>query len=561
MRPFKQPAHLPTVTFVAPMKINSTVFALLLAILPAAFAANPADLYTRVGTDPTPAELIANGTIVFGETFSTRTVLGSDIVVNHALLDQQTGVLGPFSSISGVHIPVSGRRTDYANITRWYQQDGNVQIFRLFQGENNYRYDIPADAPPSRVEAISPTLTVAAGTYRVWEGTYTIIDPLGGNIFQLFHAGSDLWSFHIDMSSSGDFTFLRRNSVLGLPDQITIAENMVGKSIAFKVRANGYNYEVFKKIPLVDADWILVTIGQYQQSPTNQVIFRWGIYPGSQPGTTSNDGLLFVSGARTSVSTDPPVPPPATYYWDNNGTNAGFGTAAGMWAAPTAGNATRGWSTNETGTTEPVSVTTTMFDTVNFGSNATGLATGTISVSGTVVSGNMAFAAGTGAITFDGGTITMPAETTITLAGSAVRTINSVIGGATDGFTVAGTGTLVLNGLNTFSGPMVIGNNVNNITVSINSIADYGVGAPASSLGAPTSAANGLIQLGSGSRSGILEFINASAAASTTRQVQIGSDSNGSGTANIFNNDADAAHTLTFSSPAFSAWFRITSDS
>lgn len=142
------------------MKISSAAFALFIAILPAALAANPEDLYTRVGTDPTPAELLANGTIVPGETSSTRTVLGSQIIVNHALLEQQTGVLGAFSSLSGVHIPTGGGRNDYANITRWYQNDGNTQIFRLFQGENNYRYPILAEAPPSRVEAISHTLTV-----------------------------------------------------------------------------------------------------------------------------------------------------------------------------------------------------------------------------------------------------------------------------------------------------------------------------------------------------------------------------------------------------------------
>jgi autotransporter-associated beta strand protein len=533
------------------LKTISTALAFLFAILPAAFAANPADLYTQVGTDPTPAELIANGTIVWGESFGDNTVLGSDIVVNHALLEQQTGVLGAVSSLSGVHIPTSGRRTDYADITRWYQRDGNVQIFRLFQGENNYRYDIPAEAPPSRVEAISPTLTVTPGTWQVWEGTYTIIDPLGANVFQLFHEGSDLWSFHIDMSGSGDIEFLRRNSIAGLPDRITIAENMVGKSLAIKVRADGFNYEVYKKIPLVDPDWVLVTIGSYQASPTGKVIFRWGMYPGSQPGVTSNDGLLFVSAATRSVSTDPAVPPPVTYYWDNNGAAAGFGTASGTWSAPTAGSAAQGWSTDGTGGTEPVNVTTVMFDTVNFGNGSTALAAGNITVSGTVVCGNMNFASGAGAITLTGGTIMMPAETTITLAGSAVRTINSVIGGASDGFTVAGTGTLALNGLNTFNGPLVIGSGVNDITVRINSIGDYGVSAPPSSLGAPTSMAKGLIQIGSGSQPGILEFFNASAAASTNRQVQIGSETNGSGRATILNNDPDAADTLTFSNATF----------
>lgn len=84
----------------------------------------------------------------------------------------------------------------------------------------------------------------------MWEGTYTIIDPLGGHIFQLFHSGSDLWSFHLDMNAAGDIYFIRSSSIAGLPDRITIAENLVGKSLAIRVRANGYNYEVYKKFRL-----------------------------------------------------------------------------------------------------------------------------------------------------------------------------------------------------------------------------------------------------------------------------------------------------------------------
>lgn len=442
------------------MKIHVVISALYFLILPAAFAANPEDLYTSTGTDPSPAELLANGSIVWGESFSTRTVVGSRVDVNNALLEQQTGVLGAFSSISGVHIPTSGRRTDYADITRWYQTDGNTQIFRLFRGENNYRYDIPAEAPPSRVESVSPTLAVASGTWRVWEGTYTIIDPFGSTMFQLFHEGSDLWSFHLGMSASGNISFNRRNSIAGLPDNITIAENMVGESLAIRVRANGFNYEVFKKIPLVDADWVLVTIGSYQQSPTNKVIFRWGMYPGSQPGTNSNDGLLFVSGARTSVSTDPgepPPPPPATYYRDHNGADAGFGTAGGTWATPTPGDATQGWSAAATGATLPGAVTTTTADPVNFGTGTTGLGEGAIMVSGMVNSANMTFASGSGAITLDGGTINLSSSPTISVANT--HTIHSMLGGATGTLTVVNSGTLSLYGANTFTAQLVIGNN------------------------------------------------------------------------------------------------------
>jgi autotransporter-associated beta strand protein len=534
-------------------------------LLALSFGADPEDLYDQIGTDLTPAQLLANGSIVWGEDFSTRTVRGSTINVNNALLQSQTGVLGAFSSLSGVHIPVSGRRTDYADITRWYQADGNTHIFRLFQGENNYRYAIPAEGPPSRVEAVSPNLTVAPGTWRVWEGTYTIIKPLSSNIFQLFHDGSDLWSFHLRMSSAGHISFNRRRDEPGLPSDITLATNMAGKSISVRIRANGFNYEVYRKIPLVDPNWQLVTIGSYQQSPSNQVIFRCGMYPGSQVGSTPNGGILFISGAQFSISTEPPAPPPpppVTYYRDQNGTAAGFGTAGGTWAAPTPGSSTECWSDNASGASLPGAVSTTYVDPVNFGTGSAGggLGSGTITVSGTVSCADMTFGSQSGNITFTGGTIFHDGDRRITVAGTGrTHTIHSVLSGLGDRV-IGGGSTLALFGDNAFEGPLIIGDNTSNsLRLVFDSVTDTGAGP--SALGAPVSAGSGVIQIGSGSYGSTLELANATAAQSTDRQVRIGSSSNGSGNSTILNNNVNAAHSLTFSNPVFNVATVVTSSS
>ena len=52
----------------------------------------------------------------------------------------------------------------------------------------------------------------------------------------------------------------------------------------------------------------------------------------------------------------------ANYYWDNNGSTVGFGTAGGTWAAPTTNNSTQGWSTAVAGNVT-LSGTTTIIGT------------------------------------------------------------------------------------------------------------------------------------------------------------------------------------------------------
>ena len=259
-------------------------------------------LYTQVGTDPSFANLVEHGNIKPGVSFSKDPVLGSHIQVNKAQLEKQAGPFGAIPQDIGLHTEVCGdsiRRKDFPKWTRWYQEDGNVQIFRLFKGDQNVRGGLGAEGKAGRIEAYTPSLKVAPGTWREWEGTYTIVKPVGGCIFQLMHAGGSLWPMHIDMTSAGEIHFLRRHAGADPERTISIATNMVGQSISLKVRANGEDYEVYQKAPLDSGPWKLVTKGTGPKAQDNKIQFRWGIYCGSKKGSSvANDGLLFVTGVK-----------------------------------------------------------------------------------------------------------------------------------------------------------------------------------------------------------------------------------------------------------------------
>lgn len=142
-----------------------------------------------------------------------------------------------------------------------------------------------------------------------------------------------------------------------------------------------------------------------------------------------------------------------TYYWDQNGTTTGFGTATGTWTDPTVSR----WSTSSAGTGTPgASITTTTGDALNFGTDATGggLATGTITVTGTVNAASLRFGSQTtGAVTLSGGTINLGSATSIHVGAgtSTVHTIASNITGAGTSLTKTGN-TLQLSGSNSFTG-------------------------------------------------------------------------------------------------------------
>lgn len=168
-------------------------------------------------------------------------------------------------------------REDFKKWSRWYQEDGSTQVFRLFKDEVNMRNTRENAA---RIEAFG-NLHWQRGVWHEWSGTYTIIKPHGAAIFQAKNNIND-WSVQINMNSNGDVILNHRRA-----EDKVIARNMVGKPFQIRVRDNGQEYEVF-------LDGRKMGEGNYAR-PEGTTGFRWGMYLGHSK--VDHDAMIFVSGA------------------------------------------------------------------------------------------------------------------------------------------------------------------------------------------------------------------------------------------------------------------------
>jgi hypothetical protein len=128
-------------------------------------------LYTREGEDVSFAAILESGCIQPGNRFSNGPVLGSRIVVNHELLEKMIGKTGPIPKDIRIHTQGAGSidRGNFNKWTRWYQEDGSTQVFRLFREEQNVRDGAGEKGSAGRVEAFTPLPSAEPGTWREWE--------------------------------------------------------------------------------------------------------------------------------------------------------------------------------------------------------------------------------------------------------------------------------------------------------------------------------------------------------------------------------------------------------
>ena len=226
------------------------------------------------------------------------------------------------------------------------------------------------------------------------------------------------------------------------------------------------------------------------------------------PSPRVRHSLLAAFASLAAVS----VAQAATYYWDADGATPGFtASPTGTWGTSTF------WSTDSTGSTAGANTTITSADDVNFGSATSGVvaASSTVTISGTQNVRSITLGAGnTGganSLTLSGGTsLTLGSGSTITNNSAQTLTINSLLAG-TNGFTKAGTGSLILsNSFSSLTGAVTVAAGTlqynaalsNTSSLAINSGANVVVASSAANLiGGTISWGGGLMQYNSTSGS------------------------------------------------------------
>lgn len=251
----------------------------MLACAALAHSALAEPLYTQLGTDKPFEEVLAGGNLPKGRN-SKQGVTGSKIQVDHKLVELTPEAKRPIPRDIKIHtlgnsvIP----RPDFDKWSRWYQEDGSTQVFRLFKNETNVRNNRELAA---RVEAFASTHWTK-GAWHEWSGVYTIVKPHGAAIFQAKNNVND-WSVQLNMNDNGDVILNHRRG----KDEV-IANNMVGKPFLIRVRDNGHDYEVYLNGKQVGA-------GSYAR-PEGKTGFRWGMYLGAHE--VKHEAMIFVSGAK-----------------------------------------------------------------------------------------------------------------------------------------------------------------------------------------------------------------------------------------------------------------------
>lgn len=241
-------------------------------------------------------EAVEDGTI------DTR---GTRINVNNSDVERtSTGTRSPMSNSElRWHNPFS---TGFENPTssRWYQKDGNTQVFRVFPGDENFA---TSRQGAGRSEAFAPDdgIRFSDNKTMTFSARYRVHAHNGSKDVKIYQskataeAGLDpAWGVALWVEADGDVVIVKRRQRKSDWVKIDTGKD-VGDSFNFRVTDDGLNYKVFvDNVKLADDSWDRGNL---------KSVSRWGAYvqggeDGVLDGLVSDAQIIFVSGARVTVN-------------------------------------------------------------------------------------------------------------------------------------------------------------------------------------------------------------------------------------------------------------------
>ncbi|GAB3661494.1 hypothetical protein GCM10028791_36050 [Echinicola sediminis] len=196
------------------------------------------------------------------------------------------------------HNPLNSQVTDPSESTRWYQKDGNTQVFRVFPGDQNWQ---STRVGAGRSEAYAPDLGIRRDENRVmtFSARYHVAGHNGSKDVKIFQSKATAegefdpaWGVALHVTAAGDIDIIKRGITWGQNERISTGKS-VGESFNLRVTDDGYNYKVF-------IDDVEMAAGSWDRGNLKSVC-RWGGYVqggggGVLTGSVNNPQVIFISG-------------------------------------------------------------------------------------------------------------------------------------------------------------------------------------------------------------------------------------------------------------------------
>ena len=193
-----------------------------------------------------------------------------------------------------IHVCCNSSSSSFTGFTRWYQQDGNTEVFRLFVNDENTS-STRANAARCESFTLDRWMLPDNVTYE-WTGHYTIARRQQGYaIFQVKNDADD-WAVQLNISGSGTLVVNNRRNATDVtvrnPDGSV--RDFDGQGFDARIQDDGRRYKVW-----IDGEVLADNYFDRTNVAGNENNFRWGKYMGDNKLVAPSDvSVIMVSGAQ-----------------------------------------------------------------------------------------------------------------------------------------------------------------------------------------------------------------------------------------------------------------------